>query len=168
MKDHFSIIMGTALLVLTGCQTLGMGGGDTTPTLTRTGQVKDIVIRDTVSPETLTAKPGDEIRWINKRQGDASVVLLSPVEPGQLSCERGFGGMMGGNKKQYTANLGANDSASVCFKDAAEIKYVVRADSNAPDGEKNMAGTITVGEGQTSSADENMGRVSQADSDEVQ
>ncbi|MGZ8375534.1 MAG: hypothetical protein ACXWWF_11500 [Nitrospira sp.] len=155
-------------MALTGCQTLGMGGSDKSPTLTRTGQVKDILIQDTLSPETLTAMPGDEIRWINRRQGNASVVLLSPVEPGQLSCERGFGGMMGGNKKQYTASLGTNDSASICFKDAAEIKYVVRADSYAPGGEKNMAGTITVGEGQTSSADENKGRVSQADSDKIQ
>lgn len=140
------------------------------PTVTRTGEVKDIIIREDVSPATVTANPGDEIRWINKRQGAARVIFLLPVE-GQLSCQRGFGGLMsGGDKNQYTANLGVNDTASVCFKNATEIKYVVRADSNLPSGEENIAGTINIGEGQDRAAgiDRKKGRISQADPDEVQ
>jgi plastocyanin len=123
---------------------MGIGGGDGMPTVTRTGEVKDIIIREDVSPMTLTANPGDEIRWINKRQGGARVVFLDPVTE-MLSCQRNFGSWMGTNRNQYTANLGSNDSASLCFKNASQIRYVVRADSSMPSGEMNFPGTITIG-----------------------
>ncbi|OQW32290.1 MAG: hypothetical protein A4E19_19880 [Nitrospira sp. SG-bin1] len=157
---------------LSACQSMGLGGGDGMPTITRTGEVKDIIIRENVDPVTVTANPGDEIRFINKRQGDARVIFLLPVE-GQLTCQRGFGGLLtSGNKNQYTAKLNANDTASVCFKSPSEVKYVVRADSNLPSGEENIAGTINVGEGQgqssSVSADPKKGRISQADPDQDQ
>jgi plastocyanin len=161
------LMIGAGILMLTACQHMGMGG-DSMPTVTRTGEVKDVVIRDTVSPVTLTVNPGDEIRWINKRQGNARVVFLEPVE-GQLSCQRGFGGLLSANKNQYTAKLGANDSASVCFKSPMEIKYVVRAESNLPTGEENISGTITIGgQDQSSTMDRRKGPVTQADQEEAQ
>lgn len=123
------------------------------PTVTRTGIVKDVVIRENISPATLTANPGDEIRWINKRQGNVRVVFLDPVTE-MLTCQRNFGGFMAGSSKnQYTANLSSNDSASACFRNPSQVRYVVRADSNLPSGEENIAGTINVGgEGSRSSA----------------
>ncbi len=171
MKRQSGIIIALAMS-LSACQSMGLGGGDGMPTITRTGEVKDIVIRENVEPATVTVNPGDEIRWVNKRQGDARVIFLLPVE-GQLTCQRGFGGMMsGGNKNQYTAKLGVNDTASVCFKNSSEIKYVVRADSNLPSGEENIAGTINVGDGQDQSSnagvDRKKGKMTQADPDEVQ
>ena len=136
-------IVGLALLLLTGCQHSIVR--DSMPTVTRTGEVKDVVIRESVSPTTLTANPGDEIRWINKRQGDVRVIFLTPVME-MLSCERNFGGgIFGANRNQYTAKLGSNDTASVCFRNSGEMKYVVRAESNDPSGEQNIPGTITVG-----------------------
>jgi plastocyanin len=144
MKAQHIMMVGSALLILTGCQSTGMGGGSGMPTVTRTGMVKDIVIRESVSPTTLTVNPGDEIRWINKRQGGARVVFLDPVTE-QLSCQRNFGGIMGADRNQYTASLGSNDSASLCFRNAGEVKYVVRADSTDPTGEVNIPGSITVG-----------------------
>lgn len=151
MKAQHMVMVGSALLILTGCQSTGMGGGSGMPTVTRTGMVKDIVIRENVTPTTLTVNPGDEIRWINKRQGGARVVFLDPVTE-QLSCQRNFGGLMGADKNQYTANLKSNDSASLCFRNSGEVKYVVRADSTDPTGEVNIAGTITVGSDDRSSA----------------
>ena len=149
MRGKSGIIIALAIS-LSACQNMGLGGGNGTPTVTRTGEVKDIVIQDNVSPAIVTANPGDEIRWINKRQGDARVVFLLPVE-GQLSCQRGFGGLMNANKNQYTAKLNSNETASVCFKFPSEIKYVVRADSNLPSGEINIPGTINIGRQQGSS-----------------
>jgi plastocyanin len=145
MKARY-IIAGCLLLLSASCQLLG--GGDRMPTVTRTGDVKDIYIREDVSPAALTANPGDEIRWINKRQGTVRVIFLSPVTE-QLSCQRNFGGMLSANREQYTANLGSNDTASVCFKNPTEVKYVVRADSNLPSGEVNFSGTVTIGESQS-------------------
>lgn len=145
MKFQHMAMAGSLLLVLAGCQSMGMGGSSM-PSVTRTGMVKDIIIREEVTPATVTVNPGDEIRWINKRQGNARVVFLDPVQE-MLSCQRNFGGLMGANPNQYTASLGSNDSASVCFKNPAEVKYVVRADSTLPSGEINILGTIQVGGG---------------------
>ena len=161
MKRSSSIIIAFAM-TLSACQSMGLGGGGGIPTVTRTGEVKDIIIQDDVSPAVVTANPGDEIRWINKRQGDARVIFLLPVE-GQLSCQRGFGGLMSANKNQYTAKLDSNETASVCFKFPLEIKYVVRAESNLPSGEINIPGMINIGGKQRSSNMEDQGkRTSQA------
>jgi plastocyanin len=134
-------IIGSALLILTGCQHSLVR--DSMPTVTRTGEVKDVVILEGVSPATLSANPGDEIRWINKRQGDVRIIFLTPVME-QLTCERNFGGIAPAERNQYTAKLGSNDTASVCFRTPAELKYVVRAESSDPSGEQNLPGTITI------------------------
>ena len=141
--DVQRILLGSAMLMLAGCQTIG---GESMPTLTRTGEVTDVIIRDGVEPASVTVNPGDEIRWINKRQGTVRVVFLNPMTE-NLTCQRNFGGPMGfGTKRnEYTAKLGSNETASLCFRDPAEVKYVVRADSSDPIGEQNLAGTISIG-----------------------
>jgi plastocyanin len=137
------MIVGSALLMLAGCQSIG---GEGMPTLTRTGEVKDVVIRDVVEPTSVAVNPGDEVRWINKRQGAVRVIFLNPITE-NLACQRNFGGPMGfGTKRnEYSAKLGPNDTASVCFRDSGEVKYVVRAASDDPIGEQNIAGTIEIG-----------------------
>ncbi|HET9605759.1 MAG TPA: hypothetical protein VFO87_01830 [Nitrospira sp.] len=137
------IIIGSALLMLAGCQTIG---GESMPTLTRTGEVKDVVIRETADPATLTVNPGDEVRWINKRQDNVKVIFLNPMTE-NLSCQRNFGGLLGfGTKRnEYSAKLGPNETASVCFRDPGDVKYVVRAKSGDPIGEQNIAGNIMIG-----------------------
>lgn len=135
------LILGFPLLMLVGCQTIG---GESMPSLTRTGAVKDVIIRDAVDPTSVMVNPGDEIRWINKRQGTVRVIFLNPVTE-NLTCQRNFGGPMGfGTKRnEYSAKLGSKETASVCFRDSSEVKYVVRAEST--DGEHSMAGTISIG-----------------------
>lgn len=137
------IILGSALLMLAGCQSIG---GESMPTLTRTGEVRDVIIREGVEPTSVTVNPGDEVRWINKRQGDVRVIFLNPVTE-NLTCQRNFGGPMGfGTKRnEYAAKLSTNESASICFRDPGEVKYVVRAASNDPIGEQNIAGNIQIG-----------------------
>jgi plastocyanin len=138
------IIFGSALLILAGCQTIG---GESLPSVTRTGELKDVIIRDTVDPASLTVNAGDEIRWVNKRQGVVRVVFLNPVTE-NLACQRNFGGPLGfGTKRnEYSAKLRPNETASLCFRDPSEVKYVVRAESAShPGGEQNIAGTISIG-----------------------
>jgi len=47
-----------ALIFLAGCQS--------TPTVTRSGDVKDIIIGDNLSSGEVVVSPGDEVRWVNK------------------------------------------------------------------------------------------------------
>ena len=165
------IILGSALLMLAGCQTIG---GEGLPTLTRTGEVKDVIIRDVVEPTSLMVNPGDEVRWINKRQGAVRVIFLNPMTE-NLTCQRNFGGPMGfGTKRnEYSAKLGSNDTASVCFRDRGELKYVVRAESAShPGGEQNIAGTISIGQDLARQpvekpVEKNEGLAAQAEKDEA-
>ena len=113
------------------------------PTLTRTGEVKDVIIREGVEPSSVTVSPGDEIRWINKRQGAVRVIFLTPMTE-NLACQRHFGGF-GTKRNEYSAKLSPNKTASVCFREAGEVKYVVRAESSGSSGEQNLAGTISIG-----------------------
>ena len=134
-------IVGSALIILTGCQHSLVR--DSMPTVSRTGEVKDVVIQDTVSPTSVMAKPGDEIRWINKRQADVQVIVISPLRE-QLTCQRNFWEMMGADRNQYTANVERNDTAAVCFGDPTELKYVVRTEWTDPSGEHSFPGTIKI------------------------
>jgi hypothetical protein len=74
------------------------------------------------------------------------VIFLNPMTE-NLSCQRNFGGLLGfGTKRnEYSTKLGANETASVCFRDPGDVKYVVRANSGDIIGEQNLAGVISVG-----------------------
>ena len=145
--------LGVALLLVLGCQG--------TPTVTRTGDVKDIIIGDNLTSGDIAVSPGDEVRWVNKRTAPVRIVFLDPVLDKQLSCKNNFGGWM---TPGDTAQLATNETASVCFRDAGTFRYTLRMESARTTGELNVPGVIKVGgqggqaAGQTS--DQNRGRSS--------
>lgn len=145
--------LGFALVFVLGCQG--------TPTVTRTGDVKDIIIGDNLTSGDISVSPGDEIRWVNKRTAPVRVVFIDPVSDKQLSCNNNFGGWM---TPSGTAQLATNQTASVCFRDAGTFRYTVRMESARTTGELNVPGVIKVGGqggqavGQTS--EQNRGRSS--------
>jgi hypothetical protein len=122
-----------ALLVL-GCQGL--------PTVTRTGDVKDVIIGDSLASGEITVNPGDEVRWVNKRSAPVRVILIDPVSDKQVSCKNNFGGWM---TSSDTAQLTTNEAASICFRDAGTFRYTVRMGSARTAGEQNVSGVIKVG-----------------------
>lgn len=126
--------LGIALLFTLGCQ--GM------PTVTRTGDVKDVPIGDNLASGEITVNPGDEIRWVNKRTAPVRVVLLDRVSAKQVSCKNNFGGVMTSGD---TAKLDTNETASICFRDAGTFRYTVRMQSSTTTGELNVPGVIKVG-----------------------
>ena len=138
-----------------------------TPTVTRSGDVKDIIIGDNLSSGEVAVNPGDEVRWVNKRTAPVRVIFLDPVADKQLSCQNNFGGMM---TPSNTAKLGMNETASACFRDPGYVRYTVRMESANMTGERNVPGVIKVGgqsgqaAGQTS--DQNRGRTSGQGSDQ--
>ena len=152
--------LGFALVFVLGCEG--------TPTVTRTGDVKDIIIGDDLTSGDIAVSPGDEIRWVNKRTGIVRVVFIDQVLDKQLSCNNNFGGWM---KPSGTAQLATNQSASVCFRDAGTFRYTVRMESARTTGELNVPGVIKVGGqggqavGQTS--DQNRGRSSGQTGDQM-
>lgn len=139
-----------------------------TPTVTRTGDVKDIIIGDNLTSSETTVNTGDEVRWVNKRTQPVRVIFLDAVSGKQLSCKNNFGGWM---TPSDTAQLGKNETASVCFRDPGYFRYIVRMESAKTTGDINVQGVIKVGGqggqavGQTS--DQNRGRTSGQSSDQT-
>jgi len=120
-----------------------MGGCESTPTVTRTGDVKDIIIGEKLSAPEVSVNQGDEVRWVNKRTDPVQIVFLDPVANDRLSCKKNIGGLMTGSD---TAKLATNESASACFRDVGQVRYTVRMDSTIPgDGITNVPGVIQVG-----------------------
>ena len=126
--------LGIAVVLLLGCQSL--------PTVTRTGDVKDVIIGDTLASGDIAVNPGDEVRWVNKRGAPVRVILIDPVSDQQVSCKNNFGGWMTSND---TAKLATNESASICFRDAGTFRYTVRMESARTAGELNVPGVVKVG-----------------------
>ncbi len=123
-----------ALFLVFGCQAA--------PTVTRTGDVKDIIIGDNLSQAEIVVGAGDEVRWINKRTAPVRIVLIDPVSDKQLSCTNNFGGWM---KSRNTAKLATNETASACFRDPGHVRYTVRMEAANMTGERNVSGVIRVG-----------------------
>jgi plastocyanin len=146
--------LGVALLFVLGCQGL--------PTVTRSGDVKDIIIGDDLTSSETAVNTGDEIRWINKRTQPVRVIFLDAVLDKQLSCKNNVGGWM---TPSGTAQLATNETASVCFRDPGYFRYIVRMESAKTTGDINVQGVIKVGgqggqaAGQTS--EQNRGRTSE-------
>ena len=132
--------LGVALLFVLGCQG--------TPTVTRSGDVKDIIIGDNLSSGEVVVSPGDEVRWVNKRTAPVRIVFLDPVSDKQLSCQNNFGGLM---TPSNMAKLATNETASACFRDPGYVRYTVRMESANMTGERNVSGVVKVG-GQASQA----------------
>ena len=152
--------LGVALVVFVlGCQG--------TPTVTRTGDVKDIIIGDNQSFGEMAVSPGDEVRWVNKRIAPVRIVFLDPVSDKQLSCQNNFGGMM---TPSNTAKLATNETASACFRDPGYFRYTVRMESANMAGERNVSGVVKVGgqagQGAGQTNDQNRGRTSGQSSDQ--
>lgn len=145
--------LGVALLLVLGCQS--------TPTVTRTGDVKDIIIGDDLSSREVAVNTGDEVRWINKRTAPVRIVFLDPVSDKQLSCKNNVGGWM---TPSDTAQLGKNETASACFRDPGYFRYIVRMESALTTGDINVQGVIKVGgqggQAATQTSDQNSGRTS--------
>ncbi|GKS60218.1 hypothetical protein YTPLAS18_37450 [Nitrospira sp.] len=102
---------------LSGCQS-------PTPSDT-TIAVHDIQIRDGVSPLSLFAGVGDEIRWRNDQEEPVLLVLLETRGATDLSCNKGFSWF-----GQFTEHvtIEPHKSVSLCFSKPGTIRYNVWLD----------------------------------------
>ncbi|HSE59241.1 MAG TPA: hypothetical protein VLA99_11115 [Nitrospiraceae bacterium] len=133
-----------AALVMTACASHSPSAKTTaaeTEAGTRTGAVKNILIKDTVSPESLTVNAGDEVRWLNQRRQPVTITFLDPIDH-SISCKKGFTKALGMGTDNSTT-LDPNETASLCFTRLGTARYAVKSDSSdakAPD----TQGAITV------------------------
>ncbi len=102
------------LAMLAACQSL--------PAFSRSGEVRDVAIRDRLSASAIEVDAGDEIRWTNKMM-TAVRITFSDYVLDKLSCRSNFGGHF---YSGADTDLQPNESASLCFHKPGTIRYVVR------------------------------------------
>jgi len=109
---------------------------------TKTGMVKNIVIKETITPDALTVHAGDEVRWINQRQESITVTIDGPLEH-NVSCRNGFSKAMGMGVDNSTT-LSSNETAGLCFSRVGTVKYSVRPSGDTRTTMADTHGSITV------------------------
>jgi hypothetical protein len=111
----------------------------TMPAMTRTGLVQDIVIGPSSLHLNVTVHRGDEVRWVNERDGIIQIIFLDSLE-GRVNCQRGFGLLA----IAETTTLKPQESVSVSFAEPGSWPYTVRLDQPPPTGWFNAPGRVLV------------------------
>ena len=112
----YGTVLVSLFLTLAACQSL--------PSFSRSGEVRDIAISNSLSAAAILVNVGDEIRWTNKLMTPVRIIFLDYVL-NKLSCRSNFGGHF---YSGADAALRPNESASLCFYKPGAIRYVVRTE----------------------------------------
>lgn len=133
------IMIGAVLLVTSvGCASV--------PATSRTGTIHEVSMAESLTPVNLSVRPGDEVRWVNKRSLPVTVEFLEGAL-GDVSCEEGFSQRALSNVRglrQDSTTIDPNGSASLCFTSIGEVSYNARMESAQAGGQTIEAGTIRV------------------------
>lgn len=102
------------------------------PATNSSATVHTIQISDLVTPDTLYAKPGEEIRWRNLRSNPVRLGFLTMRLLDELACEKGVATFWGGMSDLVTIPPGG--SMSLCFVRVGVLQYNVWFDAENPKG----------------------------------
>lgn len=144
MKTMLHSMMALAMLSLVACSSSPTASKTQSEmdAGTKTGMVKNIVITDTVTPPSLTAHAGDEVRWINQRKESVIVAIEGPLDH-RVSCRNGFSKALGMGFDNSTT-LASNETAGLCFTRIGTVNYSVRPSSDDKGSMTKSQGSITV------------------------
>ncbi|MBD0316600.1 MAG: hypothetical protein ICV75_07905 [Nitrospiraceae bacterium] len=112
------------------------------PTIEPPRTVRQVEIGDTVQPQLLYAKPGEEVRWRNVRSAPVNLGFLTTSLLKDLSCQNGVVTMFG-EVKDFIS-IPPQTSVSVCFVRPGELKYNVWLNPENPRGAITPTATIRV------------------------
>ena len=125
--------LGVLLVRLGILVTVGCASHPPFPESSLTGGVWEVKIGDSLTPPVVTAKRGDEVRWVNTTSGPVDVLFYVQSQVDLISCQKGFGstgwGYLFGSLDQdflVVATVPPNESASLCFAILGTYVYGVR------------------------------------------
>jgi plastocyanin len=141
----------TVLLVRLGILvTVGCASHPPFPESSLTGTVFEVKISESVTPKMVTAKRGDEVRWINATSVPVDIIFAQSQDD-LISCQKGFvsagwGYLFGSMKHEslVVATVRTNDSASLCFAIPGMYAYTVRTKTATTGHDMRLAGSITI------------------------
>jgi plastocyanin len=120
------------------------------PESSLTGTVYELKIGESVTPPDLTAKRGDEVRWINMNNAPVDVALVQTQEE-LISCQKGFGstnlGYVFGTSEYENivmATVRPSEYAGLCFSIPGKYSYTIRTGPSSAGSTHKLTGSITI------------------------
>ena len=120
------------------------------PQSSLTGQVVKVSIGEAVNPHAVTAKPGDEISWVNTTAFTVDVWFVPSID-GVVSCNRGFvssgwGYMFAESVPDnlIVATIHPGGTASLCFGAGGMYPYRVHVKDASTGPRTKMTGSIVI------------------------
>ncbi len=132
------IISAALLATAAGCASIQ--GTNSIADTTRTGAIHDVNFEERMTPANLRVRPGDEVRWINKRNTPVTVEFLGDALE-DVTCQTGFSSLL--RRQQESATIKQNESASLCFGRSGTVTYNARMQSPVA-GDQIESGTIRI------------------------
>ena len=140
-----SLVVAVVMLVSAGC-----AGHKRFPDTSLTGSVHEVEIGGAMIRADVTAKRGDEVRWINTSN---TLVDVSVVQTQQelISCQKGFastnlGYVFGASEYEniVMATVRPNEYAGLCFSIPGKYSYTIRKHSSDPGSPNKLTGSLTI------------------------
>jgi plastocyanin len=139
------LVASVGMLIAIGC-----GSQKHFPESSLTGGVYEIRIGELLAPQVVTAKRGDEVRWINESKTAVEVSVVQTREE-LISCQKGFastnlGYLFGTSEYEniIMAKVRPNQSASLCFAIPGKFVYTVRKDPSVTGSLDKITGSVTI------------------------
>jgi plastocyanin len=132
--------------------TMGCASHPPFPESSLTGNMVEVQIGESLTPKEITAKPGDEVRWVNSTSDPVDISFVEPLD-GRVSCQKGFvsagwGYLFGGGSAQpeslVVATVHSSKYASLCFSAPGTYAYTMRKETTEKSKEGGIAGTVTI------------------------
>lgn len=134
------------ILVTVGCA----GSPPPFPESSLTGGLFEVKIGESLTPKAVTAKQGDEVRWVNMTSGPVDIALMQSQDD-LISCQKGFaspgwGYLFQSSELEFllVATVHPNNSASLCFAIPGTYAYTVRTKTAATGRVTRITGSITI------------------------
>ncbi|TVQ37632.1 MAG: hypothetical protein EA370_06740 [Wenzhouxiangella sp.] len=136
---NLGLIIAATLVISAGCATVK--GTAAIADSSRSGVIHDVVFEERMTPVGLQVRPGDEVRWVNRR---STVVRLEFLEGAldDVVCQSGFSSLL--RRQQEAATIRPNETASLCFGKVGTIRYNARMESPVAGGQMIESGTLYV------------------------
>jgi plastocyanin len=142
--------MGVLLVRLGVLVTVGCASPPPFPESSLTGRIIDVKVGESLTPNAITAKEGDEVRWVNRTSAPVDISFNKSLD-GIVSCQKGFEStgwvhLIGSSELDFLilARLHSSDYASLCFSTPGTYAYDVRMDKAGTGNATRLPGNVTI------------------------
>jgi plastocyanin len=132
--------------------TMGCASHPPFPDSSLTGKIIEVTVGESLSPKGVTAKPGDEVRWVNTTNSAVDISFVEPLDD-RVSCQKGFvsagwgylfSAGLGKAESLVVATVHSNKYASLCFSAPGTYAYTMTKETTEKGKEGEIAGTVTI------------------------